>query len=1783
MYLIAPSSAAQSGLTATPVRPGLVVAALCLVLSWLAGSAQAAETAKVQRTTFDHLTTGFELLGQHRDLACESCHVNAIFKGTPRECQACHGVGTSVRASAKPASHLLTTNACGFCHTPVAWNPAVNFSHSEVMGSCASCHYKGSPVGGPGPNHIVTDLDCSVCHSTVGWAGAVFNHNGRTSGCANCHDNVRATGQPASHVPTIPAGAGTCEGCHSPTNYTTWHDVTGTAAIHATAAGWACQSCHETAQFMGMTPSTATAARDSRPSAALDKNHPPSGDCGLCHDTISFTAAASLRPANHIPTSAPCAQCHLTPGQNASYSVTGTHQGVTQCLSCHAPAVAGTFANIKIVSTPSNHIPIGSLDCNGSGCHSTSNVNAGGFHLGAASITAPTLSVAGHATVAGQVAACTSCHETAPFVGMIASTGTTAGDSRPNATLDKSHPTGGDCNGCHSTAPTFAGNVSNTPKPANHIPTSAPCAQCHTTPGNYALYSVTGTHQGVTNCLCCHAATVANTFANVTIVSAPNNHFPIGNLDCNGSGCHTTTKVSVGGFRVGAASLTAPTLNTAGHATVAGQVPACTTCHETAPYVGMIASSASAAGDSRPTLFDKLHPTTGDCGGCHTTSPTFTSNVTNSAMPSNHIPTNGAPCTQCHLVPNNYATYSVTGTHKGVTTCLNCHAPSVANTFANIKIVSSPNNHIPIGSLDCNGSGCHSTSNVNAGGFHLGAASISNPTLSLAGHTTVAGQVGTCVTCHESAPYVGMVASTSTVAGDSRPNATLDKLHPASGDCGDCHTMTPTFSSNVSKGTKPPNHIPTTATCSQCHTTAGNFALYSVTGTHQGVNNCLSCHAPAVANTFANIKIVSTPGNHFPIGNLDCSGSGCHTTSKVTAGGFRLGAASLIAPTLNVAGHTTVAAQVPACTTCHETAPYVGMIASTASAAGDSRPTAFDKLHPTTGDCKGCHTTSPTFGGNQTAGAKPANHIPTNVPCAQCHTTAGNYAAYSVTGTHQGVTNCLSCHAPAVANTFANVTIVSTPGNHFPVGNLDCNGSGCHTTAKVSPGGFRVGAASITAPTLNAAGHTTVAGQVPACTTCHETAPYVGMIASTSTTAGDSRPNATLDKSHPTAGDCKGCHTTTPTFTGNVTSTAKPSNHIPTNAPCAQCHTTAGNYAAYSVTGTHQGVTTCLNCHASKVANTFANVTIVSTPGNHFPVGNLDCNGSGCHTTAKVTTGGFRIGAASITAPTLNTAGHTTVAAQVPACTTCHETAPYVGMIASTSTTAGDSRPNAALDKSHPTTGDCGGCHTKTPTFAGNVTTGAKPSNHIPTTAPCAQCHKTPGNYSAYVMGATGHTGITKGCATCHAYGLSFANMAPPTLVAPPSGPTGHIPSNPPNGSKLNVACELCHSPSSFTTFAGTVMRHQYVTSMTCMSCHELGMRWKTNTGVRLWVRPDAGHFAGRDCGGSGCHSSRDKRALRPSAAQAAGGALTRATNAAGGAATLAPAAGVFNHNRVAGTDCASCHNGASGSGKPADHIATSGSCGSCHNTLAWLPVIRVDHAGLRGSCASCHNGKAARGRSANHIASNNSCETCHTTNAWTPARFDHAGVVAHTCRTCHDGVHAPGLPVKHVPTAAQCDTCHGTLGWKPARLDHTTLTANCASCHNNSIALGMPTGHMTVGRDCASCHSYPDWTLLRFTHAAGSYPGAHKAALACAACHASNTEQVTWSSPANAGSCAGCHAKDFKPAVHPKTSGGLLYTANELHDCAGACHVYGDATLKNVVKPQPGPRHRPSDAAFKH
>ena len=114
-------------------------------------------------TTFDHFSTGFELLGQHADVPCESCHVGGVFKGTPQDCGACHVAGSRTGATAKPTRHIVSNNDCAQCHTPFAWRPVAQFDHLNVIGTCTSCHNNMQSIG-KGPSHVATTAECSSCH-----------------------------------------------------------------------------------------------------------------------------------------------------------------------------------------------------------------------------------------------------------------------------------------------------------------------------------------------------------------------------------------------------------------------------------------------------------------------------------------------------------------------------------------------------------------------------------------------------------------------------------------------------------------------------------------------------------------------------------------------------------------------------------------------------------------------------------------------------------------------------------------------------------------------------------------------------------------------------------------------------------------------------------------------------------------------------------------------------------------------------------------------------------------------------------------------------------------------------------------------------------------------------------------------------------------------------------------------------------------------------------------------------------------------------------------------------------------------------------------------------------------------------------------------------------------------------------------------------------------------------------------------------------------------------------
>ncbi len=284
---------------------------------------------------------------------------------------------------------------------------------------------------------------------------------------------------------------------------------------------------------------------------------------------------------------------------------------------------------------------------------------------------------------------------------------------------------------------------------------------------------------------------------------------------------------------------------------------------------------------------------------------------------------------------------------------------------------------------------------------------------------------------------------------------------------------------------------------------------------------------------------------------------------------------------------------------------------------------------------------------------------------------------------------------------------------------------------------------------------------------------------------------------------------------------------------------------------------------------------------------------------------------------------------------------------------------------------------------------------------------------------------------------------------------------------------------------------------------------------------------------------------------------------------------------------CEGCHTPGtriSATPKPLRHIASANDCSLCHARYNFWPLVRMDHTGARGSCFSCHNGVTAMGKTPDHIPADNNCDACHTTVAFSPQRVDHTAIAAvakNTCRGCHSGVRASAISRSHIPTTAECGTCHMTLSWSPARFDHSTVSGTCQLCHNGASAIGKVAGHMTTSRDCSTCHHYPNWTPVIFVHSSTEYPGEHRSAPACSACHSTNTDQATWQFAAYRPNCAGCHGNNYKPEGHDKTVGGVKYTLAELQNCTGACHVYTDATLAIIAKPRPAGHHKVTDGAF--
>ena len=165
-----------------------------------------------ESATFDHSLAAFKLEGAHADVACEACHSEGVFQGTPQECYACH--------EQDDAHNGQFGQDCAQCHTAEGWQGA-KFDHSlaafQLTGAhqavpCAECHtnnvFRGTPQEcsachtEPGYHLGLFGNDCLACHDTSAWMPALFdrphtfpfNHGeSGLSDCQVCHPSSLST------------------------------------------------------------------------------------------------------------------------------------------------------------------------------------------------------------------------------------------------------------------------------------------------------------------------------------------------------------------------------------------------------------------------------------------------------------------------------------------------------------------------------------------------------------------------------------------------------------------------------------------------------------------------------------------------------------------------------------------------------------------------------------------------------------------------------------------------------------------------------------------------------------------------------------------------------------------------------------------------------------------------------------------------------------------------------------------------------------------------------------------------------------------------------------------------------------------------------------------------------------------------------------------------------------------------------------------------------------------------------------------------------------------------------------------------------------------------------------------------------------------------------------------------------------------------------------------------------------------------------------------------------
>jgi len=424
---------------------------VALVLTAFAGPAEAQFDTPNRQF---HNGTAFPLDGRHRDLACESCHRQGVYKGTPTRCFDCHWVRRQ-----DDRFRLQLGTQCEQCHRTTSWS-AVSWDHGAMTSmplgvahrqlSCQSCH----------ANSMVrtAQTTCMSCHAQDYQAARTPNHvaAGFPTACEACHRPSDATFNQArfDHAAAFPLvgthNQVTCATCHQGNVYR------GTPRD--------CVGCHRTAYDRTTLPNHAAAGFPVTCENCHRPTDPSFRNGGFNHSTVFALVGRHAQ--------ATCATCHTN----------NVYRGTPRdCVGCHRPAYDRT-------TTP-NHAAAGfPVTCEN--CHRPTDSSFQGAGFNHSSVFAL---VGRHAQVS-----CATCHTNNVYKGTPRDC---VGCHRPlyDRTRSPNHAAAGfptTCQSCHrnSDASWTQGTFSHR-FPITSGPHKTACASCHQSSGSFATFTCLGCHQ----------------------------------------------------------------------------------------------------------------------------------------------------------------------------------------------------------------------------------------------------------------------------------------------------------------------------------------------------------------------------------------------------------------------------------------------------------------------------------------------------------------------------------------------------------------------------------------------------------------------------------------------------------------------------------------------------------------------------------------------------------------------------------------------------------------------------------------------------------------------------------------------------------------------------------------------------------------------------------------------------------------------------------------------------------------------------------------------------------------------------------------------------------------------------------------------------------------------------------------------------------------------------------------------------------------------------------------